>query len=148
MSKALVFVATGAVGAVVLFFALAWATFDVSDVRRGSLTYRIAAPASLKSVELVGECRAATARWKGRDGEGAPFSVVSYGSSLPSEDILDFYRATFTKQRCQPDLTINASESRNLLAMACNHPDFVSVKVVVGATGACKDVDVEFIESY
>ncbi|MVT29943.1 hypothetical protein GO496_22785 [Acidovorax citrulli] len=72
VSKALVFVATGAVGAVVLFFALAWATFDVSDVRRGSLTYRIAAPASLKSVELVGECRAATARWKGRDGEGLP----------------------------------------------------------------------------
>lgn len=27
--------------------------------------------------------------------------------------------------------------------MACNHPNFGSVKAVVGTTGVCKDVDVE-----
>ncbi|AVS86382.1 hypothetical protein C8239_17840 [Paracidovorax avenae] len=150
--KALVFAATVAVGAVVLFFALAWATFDVSDVERGSLTYRIAAPASLKSVQLVGECRAATARWKGRDGEAAPFSVLTYGTSSPEADLRRFYASAFEKQSCEAEKPIadTASEPGTgplLLSMLCRNPEFTSVQVSLGKEPPCREVSVAFVNN-
>ncbi|XDF35222.1 hypothetical protein RBH89_23950 [Paracidovorax avenae] len=147
--KALVFVTAGAIGAVVLcFFTLAWATFDISDVERGSLTYRIAAPASLKSVELLGQCRAAMARWKGRDGESAPFSALTYGTSAPADDIRRFYASAFEKQSCAAEKTVSGAASAPgsgpLLSMLCRHPEFTSVQIFLGPEAPCREIRIAF----
>ncbi|SFD89178.1 hypothetical protein [Paracidovorax konjaci] len=145
--KVLVLVSVGVVGTAALLFIGAWATFDISDVGRGSMTYRLAAPRSLKSVETIGECRPPMARWKGRDGEGVPFSSLTYGSSASTLDILRFYEAAFAKQACEVETSASGSGAAPLLGMLCRNPEFASVQVFVDKEGACRDVTVGFTEN-
>lgn len=146
--KSLFFIAAGGGCIAVLFFIFAWSTFEVNDIDRASITYRLAAPQSLQSVELIGECRQPKVHWKGRDGESSPFSSLTYGSSLSADEILHFYRTAFKKNLCEPDYSATAPASKNLLSMSCKNSDFSSVKVFVDKVAACREVSIDFIENY
>ncbi|MDA8444231.1 hypothetical protein [Paracidovorax valerianellae] len=146
-AKIFLFGALGLMAAFLLFLVFAWSTFDVSEVGRNSMTYRLAAPEHLQDVEIIGECSSPKYRWKGRDGTAAPFSSLNYGSSAPATDIFKRYRQKFLTQSCTPETLTPAPDSEHMLSMTCTNKDFLEAKVFVAKQGECKTVTVDFLDN-
>lgn len=143
--KVIRLVLVGLVAAFLLFWGFVWSTFDVSGAGRYSIALRVGAPAHLRSVELVAECRDPKYRWKGRDGAGAPFSSVTYGSLAPGVDILKEYESIYKNKSCKNNSSISNSNSLIILNMDCENSDFLTARVFLSGDGVCKDVTVEFL---
>ena len=135
----------GLVAAFLLFWGFVWSTFDVSGVGRYSIALRVGAPAHLRAVELVAECRDPKYRWKGRDGAGAPFSSVTYGSGVPASGIFDKYGAIFKDKSCEAASAEILHQAGAGLSMNCDNKEFLSVRVSVAEGDGCRDVTVDFL---
>jgi hypothetical protein len=144
--KVIRLVLLGLVAAFLLFWGFAWSTFEVGGVGRYSIFFRLGAPEHLRAVELVGECRSPEYYWKGRDGEGVPFSFVIYGSSAPVADLFGYYGARFKKQSCIHEITPQALGAEQMLDMKCSNEDFRNVQVSVENKGICKEIRVGFVD--
>lgn len=147
IAKIFSFSVIGGIFGYALFFVIAWSTFEVSGIERNSLTFYFAAPNHLNSVELIGECKKPEYQWKGRDGEGVPFSSIEFGSTSSIAQISDFYETVFSKQICKSANPKTASNSKLLLDFNCKNESFVSVKVFIDTKVGCKNVTIDFVEN-
>lgn len=133
-----------AVGAVYLG---AWSLFEANDVRRGSLAYLFGLPASIKRVPIVQECAAPTYRWRGRDGERAPFIEVSYSTRAAANDVVKAYSTGLIPAKCTLVRT-ETKGSRSVSQFECGGDEFLSASLVVSEGQPCASVEIGFIENY
>lgn len=125
----------------------AWALFEASDVRRGSISYFFGVPTSVRRLPIIQECTAPLYRWRGRDGESSPFIEVSYSSRASAHDIVKTYDSALKRAAC--NLTLTESRGGQTLAtFECGGSEFVSTSVRVGSESPCASVELGVIENY
>lgn len=140
-------------GAVAALFAVgamylgAWSLFEANDVRRGSLSYLFGLPASIKRVPIVQECAAPVYRWRGRDGESAPFVEVSYSTRAAANDVVKAYGTGLSQAQCKLIRT-ETQGSRTVSQFECGGDEFLSASLIVAEGQPCASVELGFIENY
>lgn len=143
--------ATGAAFTVLLvagcIYVGAWALFEASDVRRGSISYFLGIPTSVRQLPIIQECTAPVYRWRGRDGESSPFIEVSYSSRARADEIVKAYDTALKRAACKLTLT-EASGTQTLATFECGGSEFVSSSVRLGSQSPCASVDLGVIENY
>lgn len=133
-----------AVGAIYLG---AWSLFEAHGVRRGSLSYLLGLPASVKRVPIIQECAAPVYRWRGRDGESAPFIEVSYSTRAAAHDVVRAYGTGLNPTQCKLVRTETAG-SRTVSQFECGGEEFQSASLIVAEGQPCASVELGFIENY
>ena len=145
--KWLGFGAVGALLAVGAIYLGAWSLFEANDVRRGSLSYLLGLPASIKRVPIVQECAAPVYRWRGRDGESAPFVEVSYSTRAAANDVVKAYGTGLSQAQCKLIRT-ETQGSRTVSQFECGGDEFLSASLIVAEGQPCASVELGFIENY
>lgn len=125
----------------------AWALFEASDVRRGSISYFFGVPTSIKQLPIVGECTPPLYRWRGRDGESSPFIEVAYSSRASADDIVKAYDTALKSAACKLTGT-EATGTGTTATFECRGPDILSTSLRVGSESPCASVELGFIENY
>lgn len=125
----------------------AWALFEASDVPRGTVSFFLGVPASVRQLPIVSECSAPLYRWRGRDGERPPLISVSYPSRGRAEEIVEAYGAPLKRASCNLVKT-DAYDRRTLAEFQCQGPEIVSISLRVGDEFPCSNVELEIVENY
>lgn len=141
VSVAVVLVLAGAA------YAGTWAWFEGNDVSRGTLSYFLGVPTSVKRLPIVDECSAPKYRWRGRDGESPPFVSVDYSSRSGAEEILRAYRTSLKQAACTSVKT-EVSGPRTLTEFQCQNPDILSASLWIGSESPCASVELNIVENY
>lgn len=142
-----------ALGTVVMLLAAgsayvgAWALFEASDVARGTVSYFLGVPASIKRLPIVQECSAPRYRWRGRDGESPPFVSVAYSSRGGAAEILQAYDSTLKQAACTLAKT-EVNGPRTLAEFQCRGPDILSTSLWIGSESPCASVELDVVENY
>lgn len=122
--------------------------FEGSGVTRGSIPYYVALPAFSKSLPVREECEAPQYRWRGRDGESIPFTVMEYRSRADEPALAQLYRDHFRAAGCTIDTDEGDADGRSM-RFTCNRGDIVSADVTIGPmAGSCRDVHVGTVDNY
>jgi hypothetical protein len=140
----------GAVAALLTVGAIymgAWSLFEANGVRRGSLSYLLGLPASIKRVPIIQECAAPTYRWRGRDGESPPFIEVSYSTRAAANEIVKAYGTGLIPAHCRLVRT-DREGARTVSQFECGGDEFLSASVIVAEGTPCASVELGFIENY
>lgn len=125
----------------------ALALFEASDVRKGSLSYFLGVPASIKQLPIIQACTAPTYRWQGRDGQSSPFVVVSYSSRATASEIVKAYDASLKQAACNLTQT-RTRDQQQVSVFECDGTEFLSADLLVGDESPCASVELGFIENY
>lgn len=145
--KWLVWGALAALLAVVAVHWGAWALFEADGVRRGSVSYLLGVPASIKRVPIVQECTAPVYRWRGRDGESAPFIEVAYATHASPSEVMKEYGTGLNPANCKLVRTA-AEESGIASQFECGGDEFVTARLLIAEGQPCATVELGFIENY
>jgi hypothetical protein len=130
-----------------VIYAGAWTLFEASDVRRGSISYLFGLPASVKRLPIVQECTPPLYRWRGRDGESAPFIEMSYSTHAGASDLVKAYGAALNPVTCKLMRT-EVEGRRTVVQFECSGAEFLSASLRVAEESPCASVELGFIENY
>ncbi|MFN4117982.1 hypothetical protein [Acidovorax sp.] len=130
-----------------IFFMLwAWSSFDASDVRGDSIKFSFLAPDYLKSVKIIEKCSEPLFRWKGRDGEGSPFSSIRYGSFASPNQLAKYYTLELKKNGCKVAKLHTISHNDRAIDFICTNNQFHEIQIQFHEKNDCADVAIFFTE--
>jgi hypothetical protein len=113
----------------------------VSNVKQGSLAYRMGIPDFLKDIPLHNPCREAVYTFEGRDGERVPFGEVHYGTSEQTAPIMTAYAAYLTSYACTIETRYSILRADN-----CAQSRFRSADIrIQNNDGACRLITISTI---